>query len=95
MFIFLGLYHVLRVEHFYNCLLSALIFNFSEHDMKSRINSLRTYYSKDLWKISQARKNGAGGKETHQSRWPHFACLPSYEILYDHGKHHCHVNSRA
>ena len=41
--------------------------------MKKKINALRTYYSKELFK--SITRSGAGKDEAYESKWPHFQSL--------------------
>ena len=44
-------------------------------DVKGKINTLRSYYSKELKKQSQSQKSGAGRDDIYQSKWPYFQSL--------------------
>ena len=47
-------------------------FFFVEGDVKAKINTLRSYYSKELQQQSQSQKGGAGRADIYQSKWPYF-----------------------
>ena len=42
--------------------------------MKAKINSLRTYFSKEIVKMKNG-KNGNGSDRVYQSKWPYFNSL--------------------
>ncbi|XP_057291927.1 uncharacterized protein LOC130614516 [Hydractinia symbiolongicarpus] len=44
-----------------------------EGDVKRKINTLRSYYSKELQK--SIPKSGAGRDEIYESKWPYFQCM--------------------
>ena len=47
-----------------------------ENDVKTKIQSLRTYYSKELTKEKFGRnKSGSGASDVYMSKWPHFKSL--------------------
>ena len=48
---------------------------FLEADVKSNINSLRTYYTRELNKELKSKKSGAGRNDIVESKWPHFKSL--------------------
>ena len=50
-------------------------------DVKAKINSLRTYFSRELTKESTtSRRSGSGRDEVFKSKWPYFQSL---EFLRD------------
>ena len=50
-----------------------LFFSLSEKDVKSKINTLRSYFSAELKKATT--KNGDGRDDVYESKWPHFKSL--------------------
>ena len=63
--------------HFFNILFDLLLVA----DVKAKINSLRTYFSRELAKESTtSRKSVSGRDEVFKSKWP---CLESLEFLRD------------
>ncbi len=43
--------------------------------MRAKINTLRTYYSKELVKGKQTNKSGDGTEEAYVSKWPFYTSL--------------------
>ena len=56
-------------------IISSRLFFSSENEVKSKINTLRTYYSKELAKTKKSGKSGAGRDDVYESKWPHFKYL--------------------
>ena len=50
-------------------------FIFIGNEIKSKSNSLRTYYSQELKKEGNSKKSGAGKDEVLESKWPYFGRL--------------------
>ena len=69
---------MLSIKALYSNFLIYLIFSnacitfFSEKDVLAKISSLRTYYSKQLRKVQNGIKSGAGRNDIYNSTWAHF-----------------------
>ena len=69
---------MLSIKALYSNFLIYLIFSnacitfFSEKDVLAKISSLRTYYSKQLGKVQNGIKSGAGHNDIYNSKWVHF-----------------------
>ena len=48
---------------------------FIDNDVRTKISNLRTYYSKELAKMTESTKSGAGIDDTYESKWPHLRSL--------------------
>ena len=48
---------------------------FIDNDVRTKINNLRTYYSKELAKMTESTKSGAWTDDTYESKWPHLRYL--------------------
>ena len=55
--------------------LLATLFIFPENEVKTKINSLRTYYSKEVAKTKKSSKSGNGLNDAYESKWPYFNSL--------------------
>lgn len=49
-------------------------FNFLDGHMKNKINTLRSYYSKELAKTTN-QKSGCGTNESYETKWEYFNAL--------------------
>ena len=54
---------------------SVIFFSISEADIKSKIQNLRVYFSRELAKVSDTKKSEAGTDKVYVSKWPHFQSL--------------------
>ena len=52
----------------------VIYFSFQGDEVKSKINILKTYYSKELVKARDSKKSSTSG-DTYDSKWPHYRSL--------------------
>ena len=56
----------------------CMYFDFAVALVKAKITNMRTYYNKELAKVKDSMKRGAGAEGIYKSKWVHFENLDSF-----------------
>jgi len=54
------------------------MYSFSVEQLWTKLANLRSYYSRELKKVNDSKKSGAGTDEVYTSSWSHFEILDKF-----------------